>query len=185
MNSSVSLDKLQYAVVSLLFEHAGLCDPATPLDFTLSGEFQGRFSALVGVLENVDDSAFLVATLPRYTSTVFLALTRSREIEVARLLANLEDLERENEKVLQLGEVVGHPADPVDSEFPPFATILMPVATSTLLRSIPQVATLNGQEVRFVLALPLSQRELECRNKRGHDAMIDMFQQEGKSLFFL
>lgn len=185
MSTSPNLNKLQYAIVSLLFEHAKLQDPVTPLEFTLSGDFRGQFNAVIGALENVDEAAFLVSTLPRYTSTVFVALTRSREVEVARLLANLEDLERENTKLLHLGEVIGHPDEPVATEFPPYATILMPVTTSVLLRSIPQVTTLAGQEVRFVMALPLSQKELECRNTQGHDAMIDMFQREGKSLFFL
>jgi hypothetical protein len=61
----------------------------------------------------------------------------------------------------------------------------MPVAISALLSSIPQVAMLDGREIRFVMALPISQKELECRHTKGHDAMIDMFQQEEKSLFFL
>ncbi len=184
MNSSPNLSKLQYSIVSLLFEHARLQDPVTPLEFSLSGGFRGQFNAIVGSLENVDEPASLVATLPRYTTTVFLALARSREVDVARLLANLEDLERDNSKLLHIGEVIGHPNEPMSAEFPPYATILMPVATSALLRSIPQVTTLIGQEVRFVIALPLTQKELECRNTQGHDAMIDMFQREGKSLFF-
>jgi hypothetical protein len=185
MNVSPNLNKLQYAIVSSLFEHAKLQDPVTPLEFTLSGDFRGQYNAVIGALANVDEAAFLVATLPRYTSTVFVALTRSGEVEVAKLLANLEDLERENGMLLYLGDVIGHSDEPAATAFPPCATILMPIATSALLRSIPQTTTLTGQEVRFVMVLPLSQKELECRNTQGHDAMIDMFQREGKSLFFL
>jgi hypothetical protein len=185
MSPSPNLNKLQYAVVSVLFEQLKLRDPVTPLEFTLSGDFHGEFNAVIGIPEEVDEPGFLVATLPRYTNTVFVALTRGREMEVARLLANLEDLERENARQLHLGEVVSHPDDRAGTEFLPYATILMPVAISALLSSIPQVAMLDGREIRFVMALPISQKELECRNTKGHDAMIDMFQQEEKSLFFL
>ena len=185
MNSSPNLNKLQNSIIVLLFEHAKLRDPVTPLEFPLSGDFDGKFNAVIGDLGNVDQAGFLVATLPRYTSTVFMALTTGRELEVAKLLANLEDLERENAKPLHVGGVIGHPGDSAGTEFPPPATILMPVTISGVLGSIPQVTTLGGQEVRFVMALPLSQKELECRNTRGHDAMINMFEQEGKSLFFV
>ncbi len=184
MNPSPNLNKLQYAIVSLLFEYAKLRDPVTPLEFTLSGDFLGKFNAVVGVVEDVDEAVFLVATLPRYTNTVFVALTRGQEMEVARLLANLEDYERENMMHMQLGEVAGQPHASEVAEFIPHATILMPIATADILQSIPPVTTITGQEVRFMLVLPLSKKELECRNTLGHDAMIDMFQKEGKSLFF-
>jgi hypothetical protein len=184
MNSSPHLNKLQNSIIVLLFEHAKLRDPATPLEFTLSGDFGGQFNAVIGDLEDVDEASFLVATLPRYTSTVFVALTRSREREVAKILANLEDLERENAKPLRVGAVISHPGSAAASEFPPNATLLMPVNISGVLSSIPPVAALAGQEIRFVMALPLSQKELERRNTQGHDAMIDMFEQDGKSLFF-
>lgn len=185
MNSSPNLNRLQNSIIVLLFEHAKLRDPVTPLEFTLSGNFNGQFNAVVGDLENVDEASFLVATLPRYTNTVFVALTRSCEREVARVLANLEDLERENAEPLRVGAVITHPGSPAASEFPSYATILMPVTISSVLGSIPQVTTLAGQEVRFAMALPLSQKELECRNTQGYDAMIDMFEQQGKSLFFV
>lgn len=185
MNPSPNLNKLQNSIIVLLFEHAKLRDPVTPLEFALSGDFDGQFNAVIGDLQNVDQASFLVATLPRYTSTVFMALTKGRELEVAKLLAHLEDLERENAKPLRFGAVIRHPGDPAVTEFPPPATILMPVTISGVLSSIPQVTTLGGQEIRFVMVLSLSQKELDCRNTQGHDAMIDMFEQNGKSLFFV
>ncbi|MBP8019446.1 MAG: hypothetical protein KAY82_05365 [Hylemonella sp.] len=184
MNSHPTLDKLQHAIVSLFFECLKLHDPVTPLEFSLSGDFRGKFNAVVGVLDTDDENAMVVATLPRYSKTVFIGLTRSGELDLARLLANLEDLERENTKPLVLGEVIGHPMAPGESDTSPFATILLPVATSAILRNLPPIAVFDNQEIRIVFVLPLSRGELECRNVLGHDAMIDMFQREGKSLFF-
>lgn len=185
MSPPPSLNSLQSAIVVVLMEQVRLKDPVTTLELSLSGDFHGKFNAIVGAIEDVDEAVFLVATLPRYTNTVFVALTRGQEMEVARLLANLEDYERENMKSMQWGEVAGHRHASEAPEFIPHATILMPIATADILQSIPPVATFTGQEVRFMLVLPLSQKELECRNTQGHDAMIDMFQREGKSLFFL
>ena len=185
MNSPPSLNSLQSAIVVVLMEQVKLHDPVTTLELSLLGDFNGKFNAVVGTIEDVDEAVFLVATLPRYTNTVFVALTKGQEMEIARLLANLEDYERETEKLIQIGEVAGHLHASVAAELIPQATILMPISTADILQSIPPVATFTGQQVRFVLVLPLSQNELECRNTQGHDAMIDMFQREGKSLFFL
>jgi hypothetical protein len=154
------------------------------LELSLLGDFHGKFNAVVGAIEDADEAVFLVATLPRYTNTVFVALTRGQEVEVARLLVNLEDYERENMKPMHLGEIAGHRHASETANFIPHATILMPIATADILQSIPPIATFIGHEVRFVLVLPLSQKELECRNTLGHDAMIDMFEREGKSLYF-
>ena len=183
MSSSPTLNRFQNAVVSILFDRIDLQDPVTPLEFRLAGNFQGVFNAVVGIPDHTDEHVMVVATLPRYNKTVFIGLTRSGELDVARVLANLEDLERENEKPLKLGDVISHP-DGSDSKNGIFSTIIMPVATAFILRPLSSVCNVNDQEVRFVLVLPLSPRELECRNKLGHDAMIDIFQQEGKDLFF-
>jgi Suppressor of fused protein (SUFU) len=185
VTASLTLDRLQHSVVSLLYDQVHLHDPVTPLDFTLAGSFPGRFYACIAAPENVDEPVSLVFTLPKYGRTVFLGLTRSKAVEVARVLANLEDLERDEAKSLKAGETIGFGQTSVaEAEFPPAAVILLPVSTSDLLSGLPDETALVGEQVRLLLAIPLSQRELRCRNETGHDALIDLFQREGKSLYF-
>jgi hypothetical protein len=185
MDQQPGLQKFQYGIVSLLFDRLNLRDPVTPLNFVLAGNGTGAFDAVVGAFEAADDEGLLVASLPRNSNTVFLALTRKGELDVARVLANIEDMERETGKSLEVGEVIRHPARSEDSTLHPFATILLPAATATVLHPLSSSPIIiNDREVRFMFVLPLDSREFECRKNSGHDALIDMFQREGKSLFF-
>lgn len=181
---SQELSPRQSAIVSLLFDAVGVQDPVTPLSFALSGDFKEKFSAVVARAEAADEPAIIVCSLPRYGSTAFVALTKSREVEVARLLANLEDLERENGSPLALGETVGFNQMHHTSGSPPIAVLLLPTAVSELLRALPNEFQPNGEVTRFAFVLPLTENELACKNERGQDALVDMFQQRGKSLFF-
>ena len=184
MTAGPQLDRLQNSVVTMMFDCVQLHDPVEPLEFGLTGDFGGLFCACIGTPEDVDEAVFVVFTLPRYGSTVFLGLTRGKEREVARLLANLEDLERERSRALGVGETIGLDIGGVlGKAFPPPAVILLPVATSSLLSRLPPKADLAGREVRFALAVPLSEQELRCLNAEGLDALLDLFQQTEKSLF--
>jgi hypothetical protein len=168
----------------MLFEAVGLQEPVTPLSFSLAGDFKDQFQAVVAHPENTDEPAVIVCSLPRHADTAFMALTKSREFEVARLLANLEDLEREQCARIEVGRTVGFGSAADPSGFPPAAVIVFPVSVSALLSEVPEEMIVDGKSTRFVLVLPLNQEELACRNKHGQDALIDMFQREGKSLFF-
>lgn len=180
---SVALDTLQYAIVSLLFDKIGLHDPVTPLEYVLDGDFSGTYFAVVGAPKDVDEPASLVSTLPRYSRSVFVALAKSREVDVARLLSNLEDIEREKSVSLRPGEVVGGLGE-AEAGFPPYAVIIMPVAVSHLLRELPDDVVLAGVQISIHFVLPLTEREVACRKAMGHDGLIDLFQREGKSLYF-
>ncbi len=185
MDPSELLLPRQRAIVAMLFEVIGLQEPVMPLSFSLAGDFNDQFQAVVAHPESTDEPAMIVCSLPSHGDTAFMALTKSRELEVARLLANLEDLEREQRERIKVGRTVGFGSVADPSGFPPTAVVVLPVAVSALLSEVPEEMIFDGKSTRFVFVLPLSQEELACRNQSGQDALIDMFQREGKSLFFV
>lgn len=180
----MQLDRYQAAVLTFLFDRLPIGDDVDSLEFALSGEFEGKFRLAHSVIEAADRSARVVFTLPTYSQSVFLALTRSRLNETALILANLEDYERESSMQLGLGEVILTPEQVQHGPDTPHAVILLRTATSFDCAEVPDSQTIDGKPTLFFLAVPLTKDEWELRRQRGHDALMDRFQEDEKELFF-
>jgi len=156
------------------------------LEFSLEGDFFGKFRAAHCSLESFFESERVVFTLPSFSSSVFVALCRGAEKNVARLLANLEDYERERSIQLGLGEVVVTPDKLIGRAggLEAHAVILLRTATAIDCAQIPDSEIVDGRETSFFLVLPLSAEECEIRRRLGHDALMDKFQVDGKDIFF-
>ena len=178
------LKKYQASVLSMLFECLPLGDEVDTLEFSLSGTFAGKYRAGHSTIESTDKPAQVVFSLPTYSRSVFLALTRANPIETARVLANLEDYERESSLQLGLGEVVVTPDQVRRDSDTPFAVILLRTATSLDCTNVPDQQDICGQRTLFFLVVPITKGEWDLRRERGHDALMDKFQIDRKDLFF-
>src|ERR1044072_192629 len=107
----MKLNEIQAQVVAYLFEQLPLEDPIDTLDFSLSGEFKGRFVCVEAKVQGTESDTSLVANLPSYSNTVFIPFTRGHAREAALILANLEDYLRETQRTLAAGDVIILPAD--------------------------------------------------------------------------
>lgn len=179
----VQLDKYQATVLAFLFERLPIGDDVDLLEFSLSGEFAGKYRAAHAAIESADQPARLVFSLPSYSRSVFLALTWTKPSETARLLANLEDYERESSLQLGLGEVVITPDQVRGDGDTPYAVMLLRTATSLDCAKVPDSQVLDGKQTFFFLVVPLTRAEWELRRQHGHDALMSQFQAGKKELF--
>jgi hypothetical protein len=180
----IQLDKMQSSILAFLFDKLPISDAVDTLDFALSGDFHGKYYAAHAPLSQ-GEGINVVFTLPKYTTHTFFALTRSKELDVARLLANIEDCERVSSISLGFGEAVVMQGKMVSSEsWEPYGVLLLRTASAVDLRNVPDKESINGQEIFFLLAVPLTKTEWDYRKQFGHDALMDLFQSKGKELFF-
>ncbi|KVO10961.1 hypothetical protein WL30_27160 [Burkholderia ubonensis] len=180
----MKLEQYQAAVLTFLFDRLPIGNDVDSLEFSLSGEFAGKYRVAHSSIESSDRTMRVIFTLPSYSRSVFIALTRTRLNDTARILANLEDYERETSMQLGLGEVVVVPDQAPEGADMPYAVILLRTATSLDCEGVPDDYTIDGKQTRFYLAVPLTKDEWELRRQRGHDALMDRFQDEGKELWF-
>ncbi|MBN3837747.1 suppressor of fused domain protein [Burkholderia sp. Ac-20344] len=85
---------------------------------------------------------------------------------------------------LGLGEVVVMPDQATEGADMPYAVILLRTATSLDCEGVPDCYEIDGKQTQFYLAVPLTKDEWELRRQRGHDALMDQFQDEEKELLF-
>lgn len=180
----MQLDKYQASILTFLFQKLPLGDDVDSLEFSLSGAFAGKYRVAYSVIQSAIQPAHLVFTLPSYSSSVFLALTRTTPDETARFLANLEDYERESSIQLKPGEVVVTPDQMHGDATAPFAVILLRTATSQECAEVPDRQYIDSKQTSFSLVVPLTKEEWELRRQLGHNALMDQFQAHQKELFF-
>ncbi|MBP7336469.1 hypothetical protein [Niveispirillum sp.] len=165
-----------------LFEKLPIPGDVDWLDFSLSGDFSGKY--VCGYSRIADMNGYVVFNIPTYGSSVFLALTEGSPKEVALILANLEDYERENNIDLGLGEVVVTPAGSVRDMPVPFAVILLRTASSPICGDVPDQMVIEGKPTRFLFAMPISEKDHQLRREQGHDALMDVFEAEDRDIVF-
>jgi hypothetical protein len=175
------LEKYHAAVLELMFERTAIAKTANTFRFALSGDFDGEFSAAAARAGY--DGEYIALNLPTYSASVFIALTDKDPESVVRLLANLEDYERENGLQLGLGEAVVVPD--ISAQFAaPFAVLLLRTASLSDIADVPDRADIAGRPTAFFLAVPLTKTEYDFRTAHGHDLLLDEFEKQGKSLVF-
>ena len=180
----MKLNELQAQVLAYLFENLSLEDPVDTLDFTLSGEFTGRYICIEAKVQGTETDSSLVANLPSYSNTVFITFTRGRARQAALILANLEDYLRETQRALAEGDVVVLPACQADLDHSsPHAVMLMNTKVSPELQDLSGVLTLRSGAVNVFYALGLDQQEYECLKAQGFDTLMDQFVESGKDLY--
>ena len=165
-----------------MFEYLSIEDEVYYLEFSLSGEFKGKFRVGYAKIEAVD--LYVVFSLPTYSKSVFIALAREVPRDVALYLANLEDYERDGAVAMRPGEVIITPKEMYSEGNSPFALILLRTSTSIDCAKIPDNSLINGILTSFILVLPLTREEYQMRRERGHDALMDAFQDSQKDIFF-
>lgn len=75
-------------MVAYLSEQLSLEDPINTLEFSLSGEFTGRYISIDANVQGTESDARLVANLPSYCDTVFLAFARGPVRQIGLVLPN-------------------------------------------------------------------------------------------------
>jgi Suppressor of fused protein (SUFU) len=180
----MKLEKYQASVLAFLFDSLPIGDDVDSLEFSLSGGFAGKYCVAHSAIKSSDQSARIVFTLPSYSQSVFFALTRTKLNDVARILANLEDYERETSMPLGLGEVVLTPEQIQHGVSNTHAVILLRTATSFDCARVPDSKVIDGKQTLFFFVVPLTKDEWELRRQRGHDVLMNWFQDNEKELFF-
>lgn len=180
----MSLNKYQSSVLAFLFDRLPIGEDVDSLEFSLKGDFHGKFSAAHAPIEIGDRSVRVVFNLPRYSRSVFLALAKKTSQETARILANLEDFERESSTSLGLGEVVVLPGELQKESQNIYAVILLRTATSLDCKEVPDQQEIAESQTSFFLVVPITEEEWNLRQSHGHDALMDKFQSDDKQLSF-
>jgi hypothetical protein len=180
----IVLNELQKAIGAFLIERVPALGAAQLLEFALAGG-SARYRAAHTLVGDPAEQVRVVYSIPQLTNHVFFALTLGQPMDVASLLANLEEYEHDKKSALVHGEVVITPHDPFwNGKHAPHAIILLLVDVADDLVAIPGNADIGGQQITFSLAVPLSKEETDHLARFGHDALIDLFQETGKELFF-
>jgi len=178
----VKLPPFQVAVLSHLFEMAPIAETANTLDFRFSNEFEGTFYAAYSALASQTGYKHcnLVTTLATYSDVVFFAVTGSSEAEVARALGSLEDYDRETLS-LSVGQVVRIPDGRFSSQGLHAVVLLRPRVMSGF-EEFGDCYTINSRHLRFVFALFITEEEYLFRKDHGHDALMDRFIDEQRTI---
>jgi hypothetical protein len=178
----MKLNKYQANLVTKLFSDLHIGDDISSLEFSLSGDFSGKYRAAFHALG--EGGGYIVFNIPVYGSSVFIGLAESDPKAAALILANLEDYERENSLKLGLGEVVIMPSDLKNEDKDLFGVVLLRTASSVECSDVPDKAMVQEVETSFFFAVPISRREYEIRRERGHDALMGVFEESRKYIFF-
>lgn len=181
MKSNGMMPQRQAAILSYLFDRLPIDDQVNTFDFALAtGSLSKQYAAYARIADG-DGELYAVFNLPEKTGDVFLGLAYGNAPEVARVFANLEDFEATNRKRLECGGFlsIGNPAL---SKVPGIA--FLRTASADEFEKIPDCDTVQGQEIRFFLAVPLDVDELVHRQEHGHDALMEKFALESKDIVF-
>ena len=178
----VELPPFQAAVLVHFFEKAPVADTANTLDFRFTGEFTGTFYAahIAFAPQSAYEGCSLVTTLATHSDIVFFAVSGSSEVEVARVLGNLEDYDRET-RSLSTGDAIRIPGTH-SANADLHAVVLLRPATLSGFDEFNDCFTIKGRHLRFVVALFLTEEEYLFRKKHGHDALMDRFADECRSV---
>jgi len=167
----------QVAVLAFVLAHVDTKEEVEILSFRLADECGDLFHAAVLGLGADDDGReiSLLVTLPAHSQGVFMALAVGHKMEVARMLAGLEDYERETWHALRPLEsvVTDHPSG-IRGLF------LLPPATHAAISGIPDSAMINARERHFLLVLPITAEEYACKMQGGVDALLVRLQESDK-----
>lgn len=175
----MQLSRIQSRIVESLFDTLHIENDIDTYEYSLAGKFSGIFRA--GSTYN--GTEHVIFSIPTYSNSVFIGETSNRDPkEIARILSNLEDYERENSLDLELGAVVRLPN--VSPDGLSFAVILLRTATSPVCSDIPDHICIDGTKVRFFLVVPVTSEEYVQWRQNGHDALMDLFESNAKDISF-
>lgn len=163
-----------------MFQTAPIHEEAETLEFKLSETEDTFHSAFVKLRSDAGyGDSYLVFSLASVANRVFMAVTASHPREVARALANLEDYGRE--VTLLAGDVIQIP-DTYFAAHDLVAAILLRPATLSGFDDVVDSCELEGRQLKFSLALFLTKEELQFKETGGHDALMDRFDIQRRSV---
>jgi len=168
----MELSAYQKAVLGFVIERLDVESEIDTLEFSLSGEFEGKYRAIYARLEGASLGS-VVTTVPTYSDTVFVGISSGSPRECARLLANLEDYEREGSVALEPGDFVRTPDPSHDVEI--YGVVLLRTASLADIEGLPDCETICGRHTRFHFVVPVSEAEAAMRSQQGHDALMEHF----------
>jgi hypothetical protein len=126
-----------------------------------------------------DDAVKLVCTLPAVTKNIYVTVTEGDAKIVRRVLAVLEDFERDD--AVRLGNVL-LVDDPDLRANHICGVILLPGNVFNVLDHLPGKLTIDSVEYQFIAVVFLTNEENEIRRTRGHDALMDYWTEIDKDL---
>lgn len=139
----------------------------------------GSLRSLAVCQSTFDESVKLVCTLPSVTKSVYVTVTDGDDKAVRRVLALLEDLERDG--AIRLGNVLLID-DPELMANQLCGVILLPAQVFNVLEHLPKTLTIGSIELQYIAVVFLTNEENEIRRTRGHDALMDYWTEIDKDL---
>lgn len=177
----IELSKGQHAVLAFILAHVDTGEQIETLSFRLAGSFDGTFHVAILHLgtDETGKVIHLLASIPIHSKGVFLGLSAGHEREVARMLSNLEDYERDTGTAL-------YPLETVVTNDPSGirALFLLHTVSHPALARIPDSAIIDSQEFRFSLAIGINSSAYDRKAAQGVDALLHLLESTDQSLVF-
>lgn len=126
-----------------------------------------------------DDAVSLICTLPSVTKNIYVTVTDGDAKVVRRVLATLEDYERDD--AIRLGNVLLFD-DPMLKSRMICGVILLPANVFNVLGDLPGKLNIDSVEFQFIAVVFLTDEENDIRRTQGHDALMDYFSSIDKDL---
>jgi hypothetical protein len=179
---SSDLPQAQAAVLVELFNSAPCGEEAKTFDFSLGGEFEGRmYAAELPLLVSALPGCSLVCTLATHTPHSFMAVTRSRGLQTAMVLGNLEEFQVET-GALREGHSMSFPEQDGQSSAHSSVVIAKPSAIPSF-EQMPSSIDVEGRHVYFWMVLPCTAHDMQVRKQVSADDFMRYLLVSGVPVF--
>jgi hypothetical protein len=177
----IELPAAQAAILTYMYHEAPVTGEAQLLQFTLD-ETNDPFYAAAILLRPLQglELCSLVMTLGSYAPRIFFAVTQTRAFPLARMLANLEDLERQM-GALEAGHIVNFEGG--DEEWNDYtAALLLPPNAMGGFAAFPEEHRFRDARFTFSLVTPLTRDEIAFRESQGHEALLQRMTEQRRDI---
>jgi hypothetical protein len=178
-----TLPRYQAGVLAYMLNAAPIKDPADILEFRLAGPFRELFYAAHSQLGlSSKEGLSLVFTLATYSGRVYMTLVNDHVRQVARVLANLEDYDRERGVELQFGDSILLPDDAFLKQQGRAGALLLDVPDFPGFDGFPEQVTLLGKNINFSMVVFITSEEYSFKKKNGLDGLVQRFIETDRDL---
>jgi hypothetical protein len=174
---NVELPALQAAVLVHLFDNVELLEPIDTLDFKLAGG--DRHFAAYGKPKDLSGLQ-LIFTLGTTSERIYLTVSNGDPVEIARVLCNFEDIDREDGVVtqFQLREF----ADEYMGKHGWKGALFIPPDNFPSLERLADTADVGGRRYYFSLVIFLSDADVRFGKLRSVGSLLEKIVAEDRDL---
>lgn len=162
-------------IISILLDLDCVSGNANLVNF----ENDGEVDHTVFIKVKLDEGAYVVSSLPRNSSQIFITVTDGDPNTIAFLIS---EIDRANKtRHFKMNDVVRF-SNEYMSENGRVGVILLPVSVSNLVSEIAHIRSLSGAPYEVFLCVFLSEEEYIHKKNFGFNSLMDKFTEENKDL---